>query len=102
MGASWPAKPLHYRTLSSIDSYYLQAQIVVRRGLETAPVEAKYQMANPNLGTFNRAGTVADQASFDVGLRAHMVRVYNYMSSRLPLSGIAGFRLFSPPAPAGA
>jgi len=31
-------------------------------------------MVNPNFGTFNRAGTVADQASFDVGLRAHMVR----------------------------
>ena len=42
-------------------------------------------MANPNFGTFNRAGTVADQAAFDVGLRAHMVRVYNYMASGLAL-----------------
>jgi FtsH-binding integral membrane protein len=52
-------------------------------------------MANPNLGTFNRAGTVADQASFDVGLRAHMVRVYNYMASGLALSGIVAIGLFS-------
>jgi FtsH-binding integral membrane protein len=52
-------------------------------------------MANPNFGTFNRAGTVADQASFDVGLRAHMVRVYNYMASGLALSGIVAFGLFS-------
>jgi FtsH-binding integral membrane protein len=52
-------------------------------------------MANPNFGTFNRAGTVADQASFDVGLRAHMVRVYNYMASGLALSGIVAFALFS-------
>jgi uncharacterized protein len=54
-------------------------------------------MANPNFGTFNRAGTVADQASFDVGLRAHMVRVYNYMASGLALSGIVAFGLFASP-----
>ena len=52
-------------------------------------------MVNPNFGTFNRAGTVADQASFDVGLRAHRVRVYNYMASGLALSGIVAFGLFS-------
>src|SRR4051812_14533863 len=52
-------------------------------------------MANPNFGTFNRGGTVAEQASFDVGLRAHMVRVYNYMASGLALSGIVAFGLFS-------
>ena len=34
-------------------------------------------MANQNFGSFNRAGTITDQAAFDVGLRAHMVRVYN-------------------------
>ncbi|WP_421997092.1 Bax inhibitor-1/YccA family protein [Reyranella sp.] len=51
-------------------------------------------MANPNFGTFNRAGSVADQASFDVGLRNHMVRVYNYMASGLALSGIVAFALF--------
>jgi FtsH-binding integral membrane protein len=55
-------------------------------------------MANPNSDTFNRAGTVADQASFDAGLRAHMVRVYNYMASGLALSGIVAFALFSVPA----
>jgi len=58
-------------------------------------------MANPNFGTFNRAGTVADQAAFDVGLRAHMVRVYNYMASGLALSGIVAFGLFSSPELAG-
>ncbi len=52
-------------------------------------------MANPNFGTFNRGGTVADQATFDVGLRAHMVRVYNYMASGLALSGIVAFALFN-------
>ena len=54
-----------------------------------------------NFDTFNRAGTVADQASFDVGLRSHMVRVYNYMASGLALSGIVAFELFSSPALAG-
>jgi uncharacterized protein len=52
-------------------------------------------MANPNFSTFGRNGTVADQAAFDVGLRAHMVRVYNYMASGLALSGIVAFGLFS-------
>jgi FtsH-binding integral membrane protein len=58
-------------------------------------MEAGIQMANPNFDTVNRAGTVADQASFDAGLRAHMVRVYNYMASGLALSGIVAFGLFS-------
>jgi FtsH-binding integral membrane protein len=52
-------------------------------------------MVNPNFDTLNRAGTVADQAAFHVGLRAHMVRVYNYMASGLALSGIVAFALFS-------
>ncbi len=52
-------------------------------------------MANQNFNTFNRAGT-ADQA-FDVGLRAHMIRVYNYMASGLALSGIVAFALFAAP-----
>ena len=52
-------------------------------------------MANPNSGTLNRPGTIADQASFDAGLRAHMVRVYNYMASGLTLSGIVAYGLFS-------
>jgi hypothetical protein len=52
-------------------------------------------MANPDIGTFNRPGTIADQAAFDVGLRTHMVRVYNYLASGLALSGIVAFGLFS-------
>ncbi len=52
-------------------------------------------MANPSFDTFNRVGTFADQASFDIGLRAHMVRVYNYMASGLALSGIVALALFN-------
>jgi len=52
-------------------------------------------MANPNFGSFNRAGTVADQAAYDVGLRAHMLRVYNYMASGLALSGIVAYAVFA-------
>ena len=37
-------------------------------------------MANPNIATFNRSGTITDPAAFDVGLRTHMVRVYNYLT----------------------
>ncbi len=58
-------------------------------------------MANPDLNTFGRAGGIADQAAFDAGLRAHMVRVYNYMASGLALSGIVAFALFSSPDLAG-
>ena len=54
-------------------------------------------MANPNLNAFGRSGGIADQAAFDAGLRAHMVRVYNYMASGLALSGIVAFALFSSP-----
>ena len=48
-------------------------------------------MANQNFNTFGRGGVIADQASFDVGLRQHMIRVYNYMASGLALSGIVAF-----------
>jgi FtsH-binding integral membrane protein len=54
-----------------------------------------------NFDTFNRSATYADQATFDAGLRAHMVRVYNYMASGLALSGIVAFGLFSSPELAG-
>src|SRR5258705_13443613 len=55
----------------------------------------QYSVRTPNFDALNCAGTIADQASFDVGLRAHMVRVYNYMASGLALSGIVAFGLFS-------
>ena len=42
-------------------------------------------MANQDFNALNRAGTFADQATFDAGLRAHMIRVYNYMASGLAL-----------------
>ena len=54
-------------------------------------------MANPNLGGFNPAGTITDQAAYDVGLRAHMLRVYNYMASGLALSGIVAYAVFASP-----
>src|SRR5260370_11662676 len=52
-------------------------------------------MASQNFNTFGRGGVIADQATFDAGLRAHMIRVYNYMASGLALSGIVAFALFS-------
>jgi len=55
-------------------------------------------MANETFNTFGRTGTVADQGAFDAGLRAHMVRVYNYMASGLALSGIVAFAIFNFPA----
>ena len=40
-----------------------------------------------NRGVYTGTRTV-DQATFDAGLRAHMLRVYNYMASGLALTGI--------------
>ena len=48
-----------------------------------------------NFDTFNRSGTVADQATFDVGLRAHMIRVYNYMAAAVALSGVVAWATFN-------
>jgi FtsH-binding integral membrane protein len=54
-------------------------------------------MTNRNFNIVGQAAPIADQASFDAGLRAHMVRVYNYMASGLVLSGIVAFGLFVSP-----
>ena len=42
--------------------------------------------------------TTVDQATFDAGLRSHMLRVYNYMASGLALSGIVAMLVYSVPA----
>ncbi len=42
--------------------------------------------------------TTVDQAQYDAGLRAHMLRVYNYMASGLALSGIVALAVYSVPA----
>src|SRR5439155_60705 len=55
-------------------------------------------MANQNFNTFGRGGVIADQATFDAGLRTHMIRVYNYMASGLALSGIVAVALFNVPS----
>jgi FtsH-binding integral membrane protein len=46
------------------------------------------------LGQYNRyatAGRAIDRASFDEGLRQHMLRVYNYMTVGLILTGLVAF-----------
>ncbi|MBK20365.1 MAG: hypothetical protein CMM52_16155 [Rhodospirillaceae bacterium] len=43
-------------------------------------------------------GTTVDQAVFDEGLRAHMLRVYNYMASGIALTGIIALLAVSSPA----
>jgi hypothetical protein len=59
-------------------------------------------MADESIKTSNSGPTAAvDQATFDAGLRAHMLRVYNYMASGLALSGLVAFALFSSPELAG-
>jgi hypothetical protein len=51
-----------------------------------------------NFTRLNAQGTIArpaDQATFDAGLRKHMLSVYNYMASGLALSGIVALLVFS-------
>jgi FtsH-binding integral membrane protein len=73
-----------------------------RRQTFVTPTRARCRpethMANPSFGTPPRALPVADQAAFDVGLRQHMLRVYNYMAGGLALSGIVAVGLFTSPA----
>jgi uncharacterized protein len=40
-------------------------------------------------------GAYADQAVVDVGLRAHMIRVYNYMAGAVALTGIVAWLTFN-------
>jgi len=50
---------------------------------------------------FSRGTTrTIDQATFDAGLRKHMLSVYNYMASGLALSGIVALVLFMSPTAA--
>ncbi len=58
-------------------------------------------MAQFDNNSFLRPGYGApaiDQAQYDIGLRSHMLRVYNYMASGLALSGIVAMLVFSVPA----
>ena len=50
-------------------------------------------MAFENLRTQAQTGTYA--ADIDEGLRAHMLRVYNYMVSGLVVTGLVAWGLFS-------
>lgn len=46
----------------------------------------------------SRGGVPQDAALFDAGLRAHMLRVYNYMASGVLLTGIVALVVASTPA----
>ena len=54
-----------------------------------------------NFHRLNAQGTIArpaDQATFDAGLRKHMLTVYNYLASGLTLSGIVALLIFTVPS----
>ena len=55
------------------------------------------QFENPMFGRAGYGTTTVDRATFDVGLRAHMLRVYNYMASGLVLSGIVALLVANVP-----
>lgn len=45
-------------------------------------------MIDPATGQYSEAGTREDGKTFDAGLKAYMLRVYNYMTSGILLTGI--------------
>lgn len=47
---------------------------------------------------YMRAGAGTAAAEYDAGLRAHMLRVYNYMCAGLILTGVVAFAVSSSPA----
>ena len=49
---------------------------------------------NRNIATA-RSGLRADQVAIDAGLRAYMIRVYNYMTAGVALTGVVAYLTFS-------
>jgi uncharacterized protein len=48
-------------------------------------------MADINRSYGSAAGAVSDRAAIDAGLRAHMIRVYNYMAIGVALTGVVAW-----------
>src|SRR5215475_9786564 len=53
---------------------------------------------SPDYRTYSRASAPTTAAVLDAGLRAYMLRVYNWMASGLALTGIVAYGIFSIPA----
>src|SRR6201987_4332810 len=57
------------------------------RGNSMSDLDRNYEAA--------RAGYHADQVAIDAGLRAYMIRVYNYMAAGVALTGVVAWLTFS-------
>jgi FtsH-binding integral membrane protein len=72
----------------------------IRRLLNANPAEAGQPRGismsdfDRNLAT-SRTGYRTDQVTIDAGLRAHMIRVYNYMTAGVALTGLVAWLAFS-------
>ena len=53
---------------------------------------------SPDYRTYPPASAATTAAVMDAGLRAYMLRVYNWMSSGLLLTGIIAYAIFATPA----
>ena len=53
---------------------------------------------SPDTRTYPRASAATTAAVLDAGLRAYMLRVYNWMSSGLLLTGVVAYGIFSTPS----
>ncbi|HEY0837497.1 MAG TPA: Bax inhibitor-1/YccA family protein [Azospirillum sp.] len=53
---------------------------------------------NPSQSRWGTAAPTIDRAAFDMGLRQHMLRVYNYMMLGLAITGVVAFLVSSTPA----
>ncbi|HYD63826.1 Bax inhibitor-1/YccA family protein [Azospirillum sp.] len=52
----------------------------------------------PNQNRWGTAAPTIDRAAFDLGLRQHMLRVYNFMMLGLAITGVVAFLVASTPA----
>jgi FtsH-binding integral membrane protein len=52
---------------------------------------------SPDFRTYPRASAATTAAVLDAGLRAYMLRVYNWMSSGLVLTGIVAYAIATYP-----
>src|SRR3954465_9812205 len=74
-------------TASGIDSYWRRKPFALRQ-----PTNGNSTMSDLDrnyASPFGRAAGRVDAATVDAGLRAYMLRIYNYMSIGLAITGLA-------------
>src|SRR5580658_2092424 len=89
--------PSGARSAFALDSCHLRFSAFTERQPRQRPGQPRgISMSDfdRNLATA-RTGYRTDQVTIDAGLRAHMIRVYNYMAAGVALTGLVAWFTFS-------